>query len=108
MDRLFLCQGEKRGGGYPALRYGSRSRKKELVCSFGFALDLPLAANGLPILKLELAETVPSDDPLQLFDVDAALFARAASIDLAIAASMGRTYSATALLFFIWITPVLD
>ena len=71
-------------------------------------MDLPFAANWLPILKLELAETVPSDDPFQVFEVDAALFARAASIDLAIAASMGRTYSATALLFFMWITPVLD
>ena len=108
MDRLFLCQGEKRGGGYPALRYGSRSRKKELVCAFDFALDLPFAATWLPMVKPALAKTVPSDDPFQAFAVDAALFARAASIDLAIAASMGRTYSATGLLFFMWITPVLD
>jgi hypothetical protein len=108
VDRLFLCQGEiKRWEGYPALRYGPRSRKKELVCTFDFALDLPFAATWLPMVKPALAKTVPSDDPFQVFGVDAALFARAASIDLAIAASMGRTYSATALLFFMAITPCL-
>ena len=87
------------------MRYGSRSRKKELIREFCFALDFPFAATWLPILKSVLAGVVPSDDPLHVVDVDAARFARAASMDLAIAASMGRTCSETALLFVMRISP---
>ncbi|MEE2912890.1 MAG: hypothetical protein VX436_03700 [Planctomycetota bacterium] len=95
----------KKDSNHPALRYESRSRKKELVCVFGFALDLPFAATWVPILKPSLGETAPSGDPFQELEEEAARFARAASIDLAIAASMGRTYSATGLLLFMSITP---
>jgi len=52
-------------------------------------------------VKCVLAEIVPSDDLGQVPEFEEDIrFALAASMDLAIAASMGRTYSDTGLLFF--------
>jgi len=90
---------------YPALRYVSRSRKNELAGDFGCAFAFPFSAIGEPIIKLALAEVVPSDDPDHAVFSGAVRFALAASIDRAIASSIGRTCSDDLFLLFILFVP---
>jgi hypothetical protein len=83
------------------LRYVSLSLKKELAGDFGCAFIFPFAATGFPIVTLSLSEVVPSDDPDQVLVVGVVRFDLAASMDLAIASSIGLTYSDAFFLFFI-------
>ena len=91
---------------YPASRYALRSLKNEPFAVSAFAFTLPFSANGLPIVKFAQAEVVPSDDPdpVQIVFV-VERFALAASMDLAIAASMGLMCSDAFILLFIVLTP---
>lgn len=93
---------------HPALRYSSRSLKKELAGDFDCAFAFPFSATSEPIIKLALAEVVPSDDPDHAFSSGAVRFALAASIDRAIASNIGRTCSDDLLLLFILCSLAID
>ena len=91
---------------YPALRYSLRSLKNEPVADCACAFAFPFSAFGFPIVKLSQIGVVPSDDPdpVQVVSVEER-FALAASMDLAIAASIGLMCSDAFVLLFIVLTP---